>query len=91
MEISALQKARYEYQPKLPANLSGPVTDIAVESGANTEAEADREELKKIFPLTYGKPLVTFSGGKNEKTTGTCCSFIATSSHCFTKNSVFDR
>ena len=31
MEISALQRARYGYAPKLPAGISGPVAGIAVE------------------------------------------------------------
>jgi len=67
MEISALQKARYQYKPKLPASLSCSVDEIAVEAGAPTEALTDRDELKKIFSNTYGKPLVTFTGGKGEK------------------------
>jgi len=69
MEISALQKARYEYKPKLPVSLSGAVTEIAVETGAATEAATDRDELKKIFPLTYGKPVVTFTKGQNDNLT----------------------
>jgi pyrophosphate--fructose-6-phosphate 1-phosphotransferase len=70
MDISALQKARYSYKPKLPSSLSCPVTDIITETGAATEAKTDREVLRNIFKLTYGKPLVTFaktSSGKNEK------------------------
>ena len=67
MDISALQKARYEYKPKLPASLAGSITDISVEVGAATEAAADQDKLKNIFKLTYGKPLITFSTGKNEK------------------------
>jgi len=69
MDISALQKARYGYKPKLPASLSCPVTDIITETGAGTEAKTDRELLKNLFKHTYGKPLVTFkksSPGKNE-------------------------
>jgi pyrophosphate--fructose-6-phosphate 1-phosphotransferase len=67
MVISALQKARYGYKPKLPACLCSPVCDIAVELGAPTEAVADKEEIRKIFKLSYGKPLATFVNGKNEK------------------------
>jgi diphosphate-dependent phosphofructokinase len=74
MDISALQKARYGYKPKLPASLSCPVTDIITETGAATEAKTDRELLKNLFKHTYGKPLVTFtnradksSSAKNEK------------------------
>jgi pyrophosphate--fructose-6-phosphate 1-phosphotransferase len=70
MDISALQKARYGYKPKLPASLSCPVTDIITENGAATEAKTNRELLGNLFKHTYGKPLVTFkktSSGKNEK------------------------
>jgi pyrophosphate--fructose-6-phosphate 1-phosphotransferase len=66
MDISALQKARYEYKPKLPASLSGSITSIAVETGAATESIANQTELKNIFKLTYGKPLITFVQGKND-------------------------
>ena len=66
MDISALQKARYGYKPKLPASLACPLSDIAVETGSATESVADQDELKKIFRLTYGKPLATFTSGKNE-------------------------
>ena len=67
MDISALQKARYDYKPKLPASLSCPVNEIAVETGDPTEASANQAELMNIFKLTYGKPLVTFTRGKNDK------------------------
>jgi len=67
MSISALQKVRYEYKPKLPVSLAGSVEEIAVETGAPTEAISDRDELKGIFKNTYGKPLVTFVKGKNDK------------------------
>ncbi|MDR2479846.1 MAG: diphosphate--fructose-6-phosphate 1-phosphotransferase [Treponema sp.] len=66
MEISALQKARYSYQPKLPVSLMSAIDDIAMETGTPTEAAADQEELKKIFAHTYGKPLVTFKCGTND-------------------------
>jgi pyrophosphate--fructose-6-phosphate 1-phosphotransferase len=66
MDISALQKVRYGYKPKLPASLSGSIDNIAIETGAATESVADQEKLKDIFKLSYGKPLITFTGGKNE-------------------------
>jgi len=69
MDISALQKARYGYKPKLPASLSGSINDIAIETGAATESIADQEKLKDIFKLSYGKPLITFTGGKKEDLT----------------------
>ena len=67
MSISALQKVRYDYKPKLPSILSGPTDEIGVNTGEPTEAISNREELKSIFKNTYGKPLVTFSKGKNDK------------------------
>jgi len=67
MNVSALQKARYAYSPKLPESLSGSIEDIAVEFGAPTEAISDQEELRGIFKLTYGKPLASFKKGRNEK------------------------
>jgi pyrophosphate--fructose-6-phosphate 1-phosphotransferase len=65
MEVSALQKIRYTYNPKLPPSLSRTVDEIAVELGAPTEAVANRDELREIFKLTYGKPLAHFVPGKN--------------------------
>ena len=67
MNYSALQKARYDYLPKLPANLTGDITNITVEFGAPTEAISDRKELKEIFKHTYGKPIASFASGKSEK------------------------
>ncbi|MDR2068611.1 MAG: diphosphate--fructose-6-phosphate 1-phosphotransferase [Spirochaetaceae bacterium] len=67
MEISALQKLRYTYKPKLPIGLSREVTEIALELGAPTESVSDQGELRELFKFTYGKPLATFVTGKNEK------------------------
>ncbi|MDR1400462.1 MAG: diphosphate--fructose-6-phosphate 1-phosphotransferase [Treponema sp.] len=63
MEISALQKARYTYQPKLPASLSGELTHIVVKLGEPTEAEADQAELQALFKHSYGKPIARFELG----------------------------
>ncbi|HBL77653.1 MAG: diphosphate--fructose-6-phosphate 1-phosphotransferase [Bacteroidetes bacterium GWF2_42_66] len=60
MTISALQKARAAYQPKLPKSLKGAVKLV---DGAATESIADQAEIKKLFPNTYGMPLVTFEEG----------------------------
>jgi pyrophosphate--fructose-6-phosphate 1-phosphotransferase len=65
MEISALQKLRFTYKPKLPGCLSGEITNIALEFGAPTESLSDQGELRELFKHTYGKPLVTFGTGKN--------------------------
>ena len=64
MTISALQKARAQYQPKLPKSLKGTVN---VKEGNSTESVADQTEIKKLFPETYGMPVVTFEeGGENK-------------------------
>jgi len=65
MEISALQKARYAYEPKLPAVLTAPIEEIAVKFGTATESIADQKELKALFKNTYGKPIAKFAAGKN--------------------------
>ena len=54
---SALQLAREAYKPKLPSSLKGAVK---VSEGDKTESVADQEDIKKLFPNTYGMPLLTF-------------------------------
>jgi len=66
MVISALQKARYAYVPKLPATLASSVDEISVEFGSPTEAVADKEKIREIFKNTYGKPIATFKKGKHD-------------------------
>jgi pyrophosphate--fructose-6-phosphate 1-phosphotransferase len=69
MEISALQKARLEYAPKLPPALSGDINAIEVSFGEPTESIADQSELKKLFAKTYGKPIASFGTGSNSDVT----------------------
>ena len=57
MKKSALQIARAAYQPKLPKALQGAVK---VKEGAATQSVGDQEEIKKLFPNTYGMPIVEF-------------------------------
>ena len=57
MTKSALQIARAAYQPKLPKALRGNVKAVA---GEPTQSVADQEEIKKLFPNTYGMPLIKF-------------------------------
>ncbi len=65
MNISPLQKARYEYRPKLPAMLRAGFDSISVEEGAPTEAAFDKEKIQELFPNTYGMKEVYFGNGKN--------------------------
>lgn len=65
MNISSLQQARYQYQPKLPGMLRNGISDICVKTGAPTESVADQEKIKALFPNTYGKNEITFQKGSN--------------------------
>ena len=60
MKTSALQKERASYQPKLPKALQG---TVKIKEGAPTESVDDQDEIKKLFPHTYGMPLVEFVPG----------------------------
>ena len=64
MEISALQKARYEYAPKLPGMLRNGIADICVK-GEATQSVADQDKIKALFPNTYGEKEITFEKGQN--------------------------
>ena len=57
MEKSALQIARAAYQPKLPKALQGAVK---IKEGQPTQSVGDQEAIKKLFPNTYGMPIVEF-------------------------------
>ena len=65
MNISPLQKARYEYSPKLPGMLRHGIADICVKEGEATQSVADQDKIKALFPNTYGKPEITFEKGQN--------------------------
>ena len=65
MSISPLQKARYEYTPKLPGMLRNGIADICVCEGAETQSVADQDKIKALFPNTYGKKEITFQKGQN--------------------------
>ena len=60
MKKSLLQRERAAYQPKLPKGLQGAVK---VQEGEPTQSVGDQEEIKKLFPNTYGMPLVVFVPG----------------------------
>ena len=65
MITSALQKARASYIPKMPAVLE---KNVVPQEGKPTTAVADEEEIQKMFPNTYGRPIINFveSGEKSE-------------------------
>ncbi|MBP5463440.1 MAG: diphosphate--fructose-6-phosphate 1-phosphotransferase, partial [Lachnospiraceae bacterium] len=65
MNLSPLQKARYQYQPKLPGMLRNGIADICVKEGEATQSVADQDKIAALFPNTYGKKEITFVKGTN--------------------------
>jgi pyrophosphate--fructose-6-phosphate 1-phosphotransferase len=62
MKKSVLQRARADYQPKLPKALQG---SVKVKVGEATESVANQKEIKDLFPHTYGMPVVEFEADEN--------------------------
>ena len=56
-----MQIARAAYQPKLPRGLKGAVKAV---EGAPTQSVDNQEDIKRLFPNTYGMPLVEFVPGQ---------------------------
>ena len=65
-KISALEKARSAYQPKLPVALRNGAA-IKVSEGAPTTSAGDVEAISKLFPNTFGSPVLTFSPAEEKK------------------------
>lgn len=65
MNQSPLQKARYQYSPKLPGMLRNGISEICVKEGNATQSVADQEKIVALFPNTYGEKEITFEKGEN--------------------------
>ena len=65
MNLSPLQIARYQYNPKLPGMLRNGIAEICVRNGEATQSVADQEKIAALFPNTYGKNEITFQKGQN--------------------------
>lgn len=63
MEKSPLQIVRSSYQPKLPGVFKN---DIVLCEGDVTQSVADQDDIQKLFPNTYGMPLITFKKGERK-------------------------
>ncbi len=61
-----MQIARAAYQPKLPKALQGAVK---AQEGAATQSVGNQEEIKALFPNTYGMPVVEFVSTESENNT----------------------
>ncbi len=56
MQKSPLQIARQSYQPKMPRALRG---NLRLTEGNKTQSVADQDDIQKLFPNTYGMPVIT--------------------------------
>jgi pyrophosphate--fructose-6-phosphate 1-phosphotransferase len=63
LDVSPLQQARSAYQPKLPGVFANGAAARCID-GEVLEPPTDREELKQLFPNTYGLPVATFEPGE---------------------------
>lgn len=61
---SPLQIARAAYKPKLPSALCGAVKVI---EGEPTQSVANQDEIKVLFPNTYGLPVLKFDVDSSSK------------------------
>ena len=57
VQKATLQSLRSEYKPKMPSSIEGAAKLV---EGKKTESVADQAEIKKLFPNTYGMPIITF-------------------------------
>ena len=53
----SIQALRAVYHPKLPMSISG---NTKLVEGKPTHSVEDQEEIKKLVPLTYDMPILTF-------------------------------
>ena len=60
---SVFQIERSKYSPKLPKALYGA---LKVVEGGKTRSVADQEEIERLFPNTYGMPLIIFEEGNQQ-------------------------
>ncbi|MDR1679774.1 MAG: diphosphate--fructose-6-phosphate 1-phosphotransferase [Prevotellaceae bacterium] len=60
---SPLEVDRLSYQPKLPKALQ---KTVSIKKGAATTAVANQTEIRNLFPITYGAPLVEFVSGEEK-------------------------
>ena len=66
MKKSTMQIERAAYQPKLPKALQG---SVKVKEGASTQSVDNQDEIKSLFPNTYGMPIVEFEPSNDANNT----------------------
>ena len=68
-EISPLQKERLNYQPKLAGALACGINSVKLSLGEATSATGDKEDIQKLFPNVYGKPIAKFASAGDDLST----------------------
>lgn len=63
--MSELQIERSKYKPPLPDILKNGPASVKPSFGKATQSIADQQTVQKLFPHTYGLPVVSFVKGKN--------------------------
>jgi diphosphate-dependent phosphofructokinase len=61
-DISILDKKRLLYKPMIP-DLLKDLSNLEIKSGEKIYPSNDKEEIKKLFPITYGSPIVNIEKG----------------------------
>jgi len=64
-KISELQQERSKFKPAIPAILKNGPASVKPQFGKATESISDYETVKKLFPDTYGMPMVNLVKGKS--------------------------
>jgi len=68
--LSVLGSARAGYKPKLPPSLRKGALKVMLSSGAATQSVRDQDQIKSLFPNTYGAPVLTFNAAEEKQTAG---------------------
>jgi diphosphate-dependent phosphofructokinase len=61
---SPFQKARSGYQPRLPRNLH---ESVIIVEGEKSDPKTDKDEIRRLFPHTYGLPVLEFQKSDGKK------------------------
>lgn len=61
--ISTLQQQRYSYQPKVPDIFTRGLHRLQVVESETTSAYSNIEEIKTLFPNSFGRPTIEFISG----------------------------
>lgn len=67
VDSSPLEVQRLKYQPKLPPAFAKGIDRLEIVEGETTESVADQDEIKALFPKTYGQPSLKFQKSKERK------------------------